>query len=157
MVGMQLAVDAPQRLDRLVLACTAARFGQPEEWAVKAALVRREGMHFVAHDALEKWLTPAYEPREPYLEMQLSMRRESYARGLEAIGGFDFRDRLSEIATATLVIAGSEDEATTVDDAEFITRHIRGARLIVLEGAAHLANVERPDEFTTAVIEHVGE
>jgi pimeloyl-ACP methyl ester carboxylesterase len=43
MVGMQLAVDAPQRLDRLVLACTAARFGRPEEWAVKAALVRRAG------------------------------------------------------------------------------------------------------------------
>lgn len=157
MVGMQLAVDAPRRLDRLVLACTAARFGRPEEWALKAALVRREGMHSVAHDALEKWLTPAYGPRGPYLEMQLSMRPESYARGLEAIGGFDFRDRLREIAAPTLVIAGSADEATTVEDAAFIAQHIRGARLVVLEGAAHLANVERADEFTAAVIEHVGE
>src|SRR5262249_54696859 len=60
MVGMQIAVEAPERLDRLVLACTAARFGAPQEWAEKAALVRREGMNAVAHDALEKWLTPDY-------------------------------------------------------------------------------------------------
>ncbi len=156
MVGMQIAVDAPDRLQRLVLACTAARFGEPQQWAEKAALVRRDGMNAVAHDALKKWLTSGYEARDAYLEMQLSMARESYARGLEAIGGFDFRDRLHDIAVPTLVIAGSEDEATTVEDARFIAQHIPDARLVVIEGAAHLPNVERPDRFTEAVLAHVG-
>ena len=40
MVGMQLAVDAPDRLERLVLVATAARFGEPRDWQAKAALVR---------------------------------------------------------------------------------------------------------------------
>jgi 3-oxoadipate enol-lactonase len=155
MVGMQLAADRPDYIDRLVLACTAARFGEPADWAHKAELVRREGMHAVAHDALDKWLTPRYERRGPYLWMQLSTRRETYARGLEAIAGFDFRDRLGEIAAPTLVIAGSEDEATTVEDAELIKSGIPRSRLTVLKGAAHLANVEQAEEFTRAVTHHL--
>ena len=43
-VGMQFAVAYPERLDRLVLACTSARFGSPESWLERAALVRRAGI-----------------------------------------------------------------------------------------------------------------
>ena len=88
--------------------------------------------------------------------MQLETPAEEYAAGLEAIGSFDFRDRLGEIAAPTLVIAGAEDSATTPADAAFIAERIPGARLLVVEGAAHLANVERPDAFTAALLAHLG-
>ena len=42
-VGMQLALTAPERVERLVLACTAARFGEPEQWLERAAVVRAAG------------------------------------------------------------------------------------------------------------------
>ena len=87
--------------------------------------------------------------------MQLETPSEGYARGLEAIGGFDFRDRLGEIHAPTLVIAGEEDAATTPEDAALIAEGIPGARLVVLAGAAHLANVEQPSAFTAAVLEHL--
>jgi 3-oxoadipate enol-lactonase len=155
MVGMTLAVEQPRRIDRLVLASTSARFGVREEWHERAALVRAEGMRAVAEDALDKWLTPAYPDREPFLRMQLSTPREDYARGLEAVGDFDFRDRLGLITQPTLVVVGSEDEATPFEDAKLIADRVPGSRMLVLEGAAHLANVEQPAAFAAAVLEHL--
>jgi 3-oxoadipate enol-lactonase len=154
MVGMWLGVQAPDRVDKLVLACTSARFGSPEEWAERAAVVRKDGMSAVAHDALNKWFTPRFREREPFLRMQLDTHPEDYALGLEAIGSFDFRGQLDRLAAPTLVIAGAEDSATTTADAAFIAERIAGARLVVLDGAAHLANVEQAAAFNAALLEH---
>jgi 3-oxoadipate enol-lactonase len=156
MVAMQLAADSPERVDRLVLACTAARFGRPEDWALKAELVRAHGMQAVARDALDAWFTPAYVERGPFLEMQLRTPAADYALGLEAIGSFDFRRRLPEISAPTLVIAGAADPATTPLDARLIASRVPGAKLLVIDRAAHLANVERPAEFTAALVAHLG-
>jgi 3-oxoadipate enol-lactonase len=156
MVGMRLALEAPGRIDRLVLACTSARFGEPDEWARRAAAVRAEGMKSVAHEALDQWFTPAFRNREPFLEMQLRTPAEDYALGLEAIGGFDLRDRLGEIRAPTLVVAGAEDAATTPADAAFLAERIPDARLVVLPAAAHLANVEQAAAFNAALLEHLG-
>lgn len=155
MVGMWLAASRPDRLDRLVLVSTSARFGRPEEWLERAALVRAEGMSAVAEDALDKWFTPAYHDREPFRRMQLETPPEDYAKGLEAIGGFDFRDQLERITAPTLVVAGSEDVATSPTDAAYLAERIPGARLVVLDGAAHLPNVERADRFNAALVEHL--
>ncbi|HSS73308.1 MAG TPA: alpha/beta fold hydrolase [Gaiellaceae bacterium] len=155
MVGMWIAVNAPDRVDRLVLACTSARFGEPEGWDTKAALVRSEGMAAVAGDALDAWFTPRFVDRRRFLELQLAVPAEDYARGLEAIGAFDFRDELAQIAAPTLVIAGAEDPATTVGDAEFLAERIPGARLTVIPGAAHLANVEQPERFNAELVHHL--
>lgn len=87
--------------------------------------------------------------------MQLEMPVEDYARGLEAIGAFDFRDQLRLVIAPTLVIAGAEDTATTPADAATIAQRIHGARLAVLAHAAHLANVEQASAFTEAVLEHL--
>lgn len=155
MVGMWLAIHVPERIDRLVLACTSARFGAPEEWATKATLVRRNGMAAVAYEALDAWFTPSFEGRERFLEMQLRQLPARYAQGLEAIGAFDFRARLGQIQAPTLVVAGAEDPATTPADAAVLARHIPRSRLVVLDGAAHLANVERPDAFNAELVRHL--
>jgi 3-oxoadipate enol-lactonase len=63
--------------------------------------------------------------------------------------------RPAPIAAQTLVLAGAEDLATTPDDPRFLARGIPAARLVVIDGAAHLANAERPIEFTASVIEHL--
>ena len=156
MVGMQLAASAPDRVDRLVLVSTSARFGAPEEWAAKAALVRGEGMSAVADDALERWLTPAFGLREPFRRMQLEYAPEDYALGLEAIGAFDFRSRLGEIAAPTLVVVGAEDVATPPAEARLLAAGIPEARLVVLDAAAHLPNVEQPAAFNRELLEHLG-
>jgi 3-oxoadipate enol-lactonase len=155
MVGMWIAAEHPHRIDSLVLACTSARFGMPAEWASRAASVRVHGLEQAARDALDKWFTPEYVDRQPFLDMQLTFAPEAYALGLEAIGGFDFRERLGEIQIPTLVIAGADDTATTPQDAAALADGISDSRLVVLDHAAHLANVEAPRAFTLAVLEHL--
>jgi 3-oxoadipate enol-lactonase len=155
MVGMRLAISAPERIDRLVLACTSARFGTPAGWQARAALVRARGLEAVAHEALAKWFTPDFADVAPFLEMQLATPRADYALGLEAMAGFDVREELGAVRAPTFVIAGAEDTATTAADAEFLAEHIPGARLVLIEGAAHPANVEQADEFNEALLAHL--
>jgi 3-oxoadipate enol-lactonase len=54
------------------------------------------------------------------------------------------------------VIAGADDPAAPSEQAELIRNSIPDARLVVVEGAAHLANVEQPKEITRAVLDHLG-
>jgi 3-oxoadipate enol-lactonase len=82
---------------------------------------------------------------------------EGYARCCEALAAWDARERISAIAAPTLVVAGADDRATPVEHAELIASRIPGARLQVLEHAAHLANVEQAEAFTGALLEHLGQ
>jgi 3-oxoadipate enol-lactonase len=162
MVGMAVALEAPERVERLVLSCTSAYLGPPEGWAARARTVRSDGMEAIADMVLGRWFTPELvlaEPETParFRAMLVETPAEGYARCCEAIGAWDARDRISAIDAPVLVIAGDDDGATPVEHAELIASRISGARLVVLEGAAHLANVERADAFTAAVLEHLGQ
>lgn len=61
--------------------------------------------------------------------------------------------RLAEIHVPTLVIVGSEDVAEIQAVADTLVKDIAGARKVVIPGAAHHPNVEKPREFNRAVIE----
>jgi 3-oxoadipate enol-lactonase len=162
MVGMALALEAPDRVERLVLSCTSAYVGPPAGWAERARSVRAEGMQAVADSVVVRWFTPELPRERPetvarFRAMLVETPPEGYARCCEALGAWDARAQISALSVPTLVIAGADDPATPVEHAELLTARIPGARLLVLERAAHLANVERAGEFTTAVLDHLAE
>jgi 3-oxoadipate enol-lactonase len=146
-VGMRLALDAPGRVERLVLACTSARFGAPEQWLERADVVRREGLGSIVDTILARWFTPAFAERERFRELFLSTDPEGYARCCEALAAWDAREELHAIDVPTLVVSGAEDVAAPPEAGALVADRIPGARHVVLEDAAHLANVERPDAF----------
>ena len=80
---------------------------------------------------------------------------EGYAGCCEAIAELDLREQLSSISAPTLAIAGADDPATPPAKLEEIVAAIPGARLLVVEQAAHLANAEQPGIITPALIEHL--
>jgi 3-oxoadipate enol-lactonase len=157
MVAMALALDAPDRVDRLVVACTSAHLGPPEMWEERASIVRAEGVQAIALAVAERWFTADADDQtvQRFRELLATTPAEGYARCCEAIASWDVRERLREISSSTLVVAGADDPATPVEHAEFIASRIPGARLRVLERAAHLANVERAPAFNTALLEHL--
>ena len=65
MVGMALALEAPERVERLVLSCTSARLGPPEAWAERARTVRADGMEAIADTVVGRWFTPEFSRIEP--------------------------------------------------------------------------------------------
>ena len=152
-IGMQLALDEPQRLDRLVLACTSARFGEPDGWIERAMTVRVQGVEAVAPTVLGRWFTDAFSDASPYFEMLVSTDPEGYARCCDALALWDARPHLARVTMPTLVVAAAEDPSTPPDHGRAIADAVPGARFELIENAAHLAPVERPDEFNRLVLD----
>jgi 3-oxoadipate enol-lactonase len=159
MVGMWLASEVPERFERLVLCCTAARL-DPEAWQARAEKVRAEGVGAVVDVVVERWFTPQFRASRPEtFEWAGRMLRETDAEGYagccEAIRDMDLRDRLASITAPTLVISGADDPAIPPEHGEIIRDAIPGASFEVVPNAAHLANVEQPGKITRALLDHL--
>ena len=86
--------------------------------------------------------------------MYLSIDPEGYARCCEALAGWE-GEGLERISAPTLVVAGEADPTAPPAAGEVLAARIAGARLHVIDGAAHVANVERPAEFNRLLAERV--
>lgn len=160
MVGMWLAANAAERIERLVLICAAAHLPPAERWLARARQVRAAGMASVADAVLGRWFTPLYRAAlparvAPYRAMIAACPAEGYAACCEAIAAMDQRADLARIGAPTLVVAGADDPATPLEHGERIHDGIRGSRLVVIPNAAHLANVEQPDTIAQLIRDHI--
>lgn len=155
MVGMWLAENARDRLDKLVLCCTSASLGPAQMWQDRAATARESGMDALADAAVARWVTPSYGDTTWLRDMVASQSPEGYASCCTAIETMSIADALPTVTTPTLVIATEEDKATSPEHAHRIAAAIPNARLAVVPGAAHLGNVERPAEFTGLILSHL--
>jgi 3-oxoadipate enol-lactonase len=155
MTGQWLGIHQPQRLDKLVLANTAARIGTADGWHARADQVRCEGMDCVADGAAARWFTAAFIAREPQVVASMVKRlreqdSEGYAACCAALTQADLRGDLGSAAVPTLVIAGEYDPVTTVDDGRWLVDTLPDAKLAVL-AASHISNIEAAQAFTGAL------
>jgi 3-oxoadipate enol-lactonase len=160
MIGMWLAAHAPDRIVALGVCCTSAYLPPAGGWLARAALVRSEGMAQVAGQSLGRWFTPPFARCAPpavaaVKAMLAGTDPEGYAGCCEAIAAMDLRPALGSITAPTLVVAGSEDPATPPWRGAQIARRIPGAKLLVVRGAAHLANLQAPGPVTAALLAHL--
>jgi 3-oxoadipate enol-lactonase len=158
--GMWLALRAPERVDRLVLACTSSSFAPPETWIERAATVRDEGVDAIADATMGRWFSDAFRAAEPavvtrFREMLVSTPREGYVACCDVLADTDLTAELGGITAPTLVVTGSEDPTITPSRGDELAGAIPGARHVTLDGAAHLANVDRASAFTAALLEHL--
>jgi 3-oxoadipate enol-lactonase len=156
MVGQWLAIRAPERLRRIVLANSSAFMGPPSAWDARVRLVREQGIAAVAAASVERWFTPGFVADagaavDQISEMLLANRVDGYAGCCAAIRDMDLRRLGSLITVPTLVIGGDADPATPAAHSEALAAPIAGAELMFLS-AAHLSNVEQPEAFTRAVL-----
>ena len=157
MVGMWLGIHAPQRIDRLVLANTAAKIGSAELWNARIDAVRKAGMTSIASAVLARWFsTPLLEAPTPIIaRMRATLEGVSpdgYAASCAAVRDMDQRHLVSRIRAPTLVIAGTEDFATPAEDGRFVAEHVPNAHYVELP-AAHLSNVQAASAFTQALMQ----
>jgi 3-oxoadipate enol-lactonase len=157
LTGQWLGVHAPERIDKLVIADTAARIGTEEGWRSRAQLVRTQGMADVAAGAAGRWFTADFIAREPAVvaamtEQLRAISPEGYAACCDVLAVADLRGSVGAITVPLLVIAGEFDPVTTVDDARFIAERVQGAKVAVVP-ASHLSNIEAPGAFNSAVLD----
>jgi 3-oxoadipate enol-lactonase len=161
MVGQWLGANAPNRIERLVLANTNYYYAVKDFWHDRIKTVADKGLAAIVKSNMERWFTEDFRQREPGIvatmsELFLKTPVEGYLACCAAIRDMDNREFLAKIKAPTLVIAGRSDLATPVEAAMHIQKHIPGAALTVLE-AAHISNVEQPSEFTGEVLGFLGE
>ncbi|MEP6701543.1 MAG: 3-oxoadipate enol-lactonase [Betaproteobacteria bacterium] len=159
-IGQWLGIQAPHRIDRLVLAHTAALIGPVSMWNERIATVNAHGMPAISDTAMRRWFTASFIADHPVIvaELKSAMERNSpdgYVHCCAAIRDADFRSEIGAIRLPTLILSGARDPATTPADADFMEREIAGAQRVEID-AAHLSNFEKPDEFTGALLDFLG-
>lgn len=163
MIGQHLALAAPGRIERLVLASTASRY-PPEAAALfmeRAANALAGGMEPLVAPTLERWFTAPFRAAHPETVARIgglirATPPAGYAGCCAAIASMDTAARLPEIRCPTLAVAGGEDAGTPPAMGEAIASAIPGARFERIEGAAHLCNVERAAAFNRLLTGFLG-
>jgi 3-oxoadipate enol-lactonase / 4-carboxymuconolactone decarboxylase len=158
-VGLQLLLDAPQRVASATLLCTGPAIGTPDGWRERAAVVRSAGTAAVVAGAAQRWFSDGFPQRQPDVSAALlaALRDtdpESYAQICDALTAFDVADRLHEITTPVLAIAGSDDLPTPPECLRRIASGVKDGRLVVLDGVGHLAPAEAPERVAQHIAEH---
>ncbi len=160
MIGLWLAANAPARIRGLALCCTSAYLPPSSLWTDRARQVSSAGMAAIAEQVVSRWFTPAFGRRYPSVPASFAADLaatdpDGYAGCCAAIAAMDLRPCLGSITAPTLVIAAADDPATPPWHGAVIASAIPGARLAVIRGAAHLANVSAAAEVTTALAGHL--
>jgi 3-oxoadipate enol-lactonase len=124
MIGQLFAARYPQRLLSLALCDSAAKLRR-EVWEERIATAHKEGIRQMIH--------------------RTSVN--GYIGSATAIMEMDNFPQLPRIATPTLIVVGGKDPATPPSDSELMHEKIAGSKMVVIEDAAHLPNIEQIDEF----------
>ncbi len=165
-MGGQIALEFqrlfPERVRALVIADSFAETDSAERRAWRyttADRLEREGMAGYADEVLTSMVAPYnVEARPAVAGHVLRMMREAPAQGAAAALRSraerpDYTGMLGTITAPALVVVGRDDAFTTIEEARSLARRIPDATLAVIEGAGHLPNLERAEEFDQALRE----
>jgi pimeloyl-ACP methyl ester carboxylesterase len=169
-IAIDFALLHPERISKLVL--VGASFGghqpHPEDTKLiaRVAAARAAKDYEALNDAmLELFLDgPHRRPghvakpiRELVHEMNERAVRVDFERSPVDELDPPAAERLGEISAPTLVVVGDEDVRTVLEGADFLASHIPNARKAVIHNAAHLPNMEHPEEFNRLVLAFLGD
>src|SRR5690242_2347127 len=150
------------RVRALILADTRAQADTEEGKQTRQQQAEKalaEGMAGIADSMLPKLLTPETVSKRPDLvkrvrDMMLKTKPEGAAGALLGMAERDDQTPLlSKIACPTLILVGREDPITPVRDSEKMNREIAGSRLVVIDHAAHVSNLEQFEQFNDELVQ----
>jgi 3-oxoadipate enol-lactonase len=160
MIGQALGIKRQAEIVSLALCATASRV--PPEihpvWDERMQQVRTQGMASMTKSTLDRWFTAEYCSRQQtevtrIAAMIASTPVNGYVGCASAIKTLNFAGQLNQIAVPTLLMVGRQDPGTPVLASEVIQREIPGSKLVILENAMHLCNIEQADAFNRALLD----
>jgi pimeloyl-ACP methyl ester carboxylesterase len=177
-VSAELAINFPQRVERLVLVSAAGLSTYNHRGATRALPSLRRAERVIA--AYASWvaahseivarrpglrnatlgLVTAHPSRLPAAVAAEQIRgagKPGLIQALQANLDYDFRDRLGEIACPTLIVWGDNDRVITPRDADVFAELIPGSRKVIFKDTGHMAMLERPTAFNALLDEFLNE
>ena len=159
LTGQWLGIHAAERLNKLILCNTAVKIGNNKGWNRRIEAVQNSGLKSIVSATQERWFTAEYVTANK-VEIDLVLSKfvrtplAGYTSSCAAVRDADFTDQVSKIIAPTLIIAGTEDLVTTVEDGDFLMGKIPNSILAALK-TAHISNIEKADDFTKLLIEFI--
>jgi 3-oxoadipate enol-lactonase len=162
-MGGQILLDFyrlfPQQVSAVIIADSDARGETPESRAKRLAMaedILAHGMVRHTDETIHKYITGSSRHRKEIYDPLYQMMTQTNPEGAAAAhkGRAERRDHtafLSSIAVPALVIVGVEDFFTPLPIAAIMGEGIPGCRLVSIEGAGHLPNMEQPKAFNEAL------
>ncbi len=159
MHALHTALRHPDRIGRLVLTNTSPRFGlngtTAAEWTAARLAVLDDGMTLrelapIVLDGLVGASLPG-DRRTALIESFARIPEPGFRAAVACLPGHDVLDRLGQIGSPTLVVAGELDTETPPSYSRSLADGIPGAQLVVLAGVGHLAPSEHPEMFNRLV------
>jgi 3-oxoadipate enol-lactonase len=158
MIGQTLALSSPGLFQSLALCDTSSRV--PAEarpvWQERIKTAQSQGMEPIVEPTIGRWFTASFvaarkDVVDPVRTRIRTTNPQGYAGCCAAISQLDLTDKISAIKVPTVVVVGEEDQGTPVAASRAIQGQIAGSQLEIIKSAAHLSNLEQPEEFTRII------
>jgi 3-oxoadipate enol-lactonase len=160
MTALMLAEKYPDRFERII-ACDCGPASTPasaQQWQERIELAKGKGMEALVEVTVNRWFPPEFvATNAPVLDKVRAMIRATpfagFAGCAAALSDYDLRPGLGGIKNPTLLIVGTKD--ATVPGIKAINQAVAGSKVVELEGAGHLSNLEQPDKFSRSIAEFI--
>jgi pimeloyl-ACP methyl ester carboxylesterase len=161
MIALQLVLEHPDRVDKLVLACTTPGGAGAAPMPERTTRLLAEAQGLPAEVALRRFVENAFGLDPDPAQIERIMRHRiataqapaAWAAQASAGATFDVWERLGEIHAQTLVLTGDEDAVVDPKNSDILAARIPQARVETFAGGGHLFFWEQPDRFVALVEE----
>lgn len=156
MTAVALAEQHPGRLISIVPSnCGPASTPQSaQQWDERIQIARKEGMEALVEPTVSRWCPPEFlTSNKQAVDKLRQMIRTTPPNGFigcaMALSNFDLRPGLGQIKLPVQFIGGTKD--ATFAGTKALNAGVAGSTLVEMEGAGHISNVEKPENFTSAL------
>jgi 3-oxoadipate enol-lactonase len=162
MIAQELAVQAPERVEKLVLCCTTPGGDATVPMPAATVALFREAATLAPDVALRRFVTNALSGAAPeelvdeIYRLRLANPPDPAGWQAQAAAGTTFPGVDGEISAPTLIVTGTDDNVVDPRNSDVLAERIRGARVERIGGTGHLFVWERPDAFVKIVTEFLG-
>ena len=157
MIAQQFALRHAQQLRSVVLCDSASEMPPRSMWEQRFETARAQGVPGLLESTLKRWFVPGFAQRDPasleaVKRFILANAAEGYIACASAVRDMSQTHLLKDIRVPTGIIVGRDDPACTLAQSEVLQREIPGAKMWVIDNAAHLSNIEQPAEFNRLLL-----
>jgi pimeloyl-ACP methyl ester carboxylesterase len=156
-IAIDFSVQHPGRVEKLVLVDSAG-LSSMQMPAVDLNASSLAGMRALLESIFyNKNLVAEQSVMQVFTDQVRNNDAYTIQRTLAGLATPQFEDaKLASIHSPTLVVWGRQDELIPVASAEKLRGGISGAKLVVFEACGHVPQIEKPAEFSQALLEFLG-
>jgi 3-oxoadipate enol-lactonase len=144
----------------MALAGASASVQKSAPFDKRIVRIHKHGLDSMFDELNERWYTSNFVANNSVKvnavrKMVNATSKAGYIGATMAVRDFNIVEKLPEIDTEILLITGAEDKATPIAEAKAIAESCSNSKLFVIKNASHLAIIEQPDLFDTAIVNFI--